>query len=54
MFFTVLLLCAFIALLLYYFLHYEKFVRPINNIPSMPGLPVLGHTIDMWKCSQGK
>jgi len=51
MFFTVLLLCAFIALL-YYFLHYEKFVRPINNIPSMPGLPVLGHTIDIWKCSQ--
>ncbi|XP_071652110.1 cytochrome P450 4C1-like [Temnothorax longispinosus] len=49
---TLLLLCAF-TLLLYYFLHhYIKFVRLINKIPSMPALPVLGHTIDLWLCSQ--
>jgi cytochrome P450 family 4 len=45
-----LLLCIFIVLL-YYGIHFAKFVYLINHIPSYPALPVLGHTIDLWRRS---
>ncbi|XP_011638786.1 cytochrome P450 4C1-like [Pogonomyrmex barbatus] len=49
---SLLLFCSFLILLYYYILHYEKFVRHINNIPSMPSHPLLGHTITLWLCTQ--
>ncbi|KAL6259147.1 hypothetical protein P5V15_009069 [Pogonomyrmex californicus] len=48
-----LLLCIFFLILLYYCIFYNgRFVRLINNIPSIPSFSLLGHGLMFWRASQ--
>ncbi|KAL6259151.1 hypothetical protein P5V15_009072 [Pogonomyrmex californicus] len=48
---NLLLVCLFFILLYYYLLHYRKFVRLINKIPSLPYFPLFGHIFTLLMSS---